>query len=172
VVGETGYRIERSLDNSKLVDAGHARSQQDGYSNTSLSAGTQYYYRVVALNAGGDSAAGTANNTTPPSPCPGGPERLGRLHHPGQPHLDRLDRRDGYKIERSLNNSTWTLVTTVNADVTSYSNTGLVGGTLYYYRVRAVNAGGTSLPSVANSSYTIPLTPSLTATVGLTPRST
>lgn len=43
----------------------------------------------------------------------------------------------GYRIERSLNSYDWTLVTTTAASATSYSDTALAEGTLYYYRVRA-----------------------------------
>jgi len=43
----------------------------------------------------------------------------------------------GFRIERSTNNSKFSLIATVLAGATSYSNTGLRRGKLYYYRVRA-----------------------------------
>jgi hypothetical protein len=43
----------------------------------------------------------------------------------------------GFRIERSTNNAKFSLIATVGAGVTSYSNTGLRRGKLYYYRVRA-----------------------------------
>jgi hypothetical protein len=44
----------------------------------------------------------------------------------------------GYKIERSSNGTSgWSQIGTTGANVTSFSNTGLSGGTPYYYRVRA-----------------------------------
>ena len=43
----------------------------------------------------------------------------------------------GFRIERSTNNSKFSLIATVGAGATSYSNTGLRRGKLYYYRVRA-----------------------------------
>jgi len=53
----------------------------------------------------------------------------------------------GFKIERKTGiGGTYTQIDTVEADVTSYSNTGLSAGTIYYFRVMAYNSTG-------NSSY-------------------
>jgi hypothetical protein len=42
----------------------------------------------------------------------------------------------GVSIERSTDGVTYSEITTVAAGSSSYSNTGLTAGTLYYYRVR------------------------------------
>ena len=54
---------------------------------------------------------------------------------------DNSANESGFQVERSTNNATWGLITTTPADVTSYSNTSLNSGTIYYYRVRAASAG-------------------------------
>lgn len=61
----------------------------------------------------------------------------------------------GYKIERSLNNSTWTQIATAAANVRAYSDTGLSTGVQYYYRVRATNAVGDSGYSNTSSATTV-----------------
>jgi hypothetical protein len=43
----------------------------------------------------------------------------------------------GFRIERSANNTKFSQVATVGPGVTTYANTGLRRGKLYYYRVRA-----------------------------------
>ncbi len=53
-----------------------------------------------------------------------------------------------FRIERKIGAAgTYAEITTVAADITTYSDTGLTAGTTYYYRVRAYNANG-------NSAYT------------------
>lgn len=52
---------------------------------------------------------------------------------------------DSYTIQRSLNSGTgFTTITTVSANVTSYSDSGLTPNTTYYYRVFASNSNGNS----------------------------
>ena len=56
VAGETGYRIERSLDGStdwKVV--GTQGQDVTTFIDSKLTPGTSYHYRVIATNAGGDS---------------------------------------------------------------------------------------------------------------------
>lgn len=61
----------------------------------------------------------------------------------------------GYKIERSLNNSTWsTIVSNTGTSTTTYSDTGLTPNTKYYYRVSGINADSTSSPSNIPSATT------------------
>jgi len=75
-------------------------------------------------------------------------------------------------VDRSTNGSTWTLsIATLGANSQAYSDSSVQPNTLYYYRVRATNSSGSSLPS--NSASTTspngpppPLAPSgLTASV-------
>ncbi len=67
---------------------------------------------------------------------------------------DNSSDESGFKIERSPNGSSgWTQIDTVGYNVETYSNTGLVCGTIYYYRVRAYNANGdSSYSNVANAT--------------------
>lgn len=55
----------------------------------------------------------------------------------------------GYKINRSINNSTtWsTIVSNTNSTTTTYSDTGLSSNTIYRYRLFAINSVGPSLRS-------------------------
>jgi hypothetical protein len=69
---ETGYRVERSL-NGATAWTEIATTGQDvtTYVNATLSPGTTYYYRIVATNAGGDSApSNIASATTEAGPPP------------------------------------------------------------------------------------------------------
>jgi hypothetical protein len=67
----------------------------------------------------------------------------------------------GYEVWRSLDQISWTLVTTTAAEATSYNNTGLTANTVYYYRIRPVNAiGGGYWSLVVAEKTTSAATPS------------
>lgn len=62
----------------------------------------------------------------------------------------------GYRVERSADGSTgWADVSgTLAADTVSYEDSGLAGGTEFFYRVLALNAVGASDPSTTVSATT------------------
>ncbi|BDV43759.1 laccase [Geotalea uraniireducens] len=53
---EIGFRIERASTNSGFAPIGYALANHTTYSDTTAVAGTQYWYRIIAYNAAGDSA--------------------------------------------------------------------------------------------------------------------
>lgn len=69
VSGATGYRIYRSTTSGQAVAAmtdllGGTTQAGITYSNTGLTASTTYYYKIVAVNATGDSTASTEASAT------------------------------------------------------------------------------------------------------------
>ncbi len=80
---------------------------------------------------------------------------------------DNATNETGYLIYRSLDNSNFTLVTSLAANSTSYTATGLTPNTTYYWRVYAVNEGRlSSALSGAQTTNTVSL--SGTRTIGAT----
>lgn len=71
---------------------------------------------------------------------------------------DNASNETGFEIERSTDGVNFTRIATVGVNVTQYSNSGLAAGTLYYYRVRAVNTSGNSAYATA-SGRTIDVPP-------------
>lgn len=68
---------------------------------------------------------------------------------------DNSSTETGFRIERSgSSGGPYTQITTVGANATTYSNTGLSASTTYYYRVRAYNANGNSASSSVASATT------------------
>jgi hypothetical protein len=57
---------------------------------------------------------------------------------------DNADDENGFRVERSLDGSTWLAIANLGADIEIFSNGALSPGTLYYYRVRAFNSVGSS----------------------------
>ncbi len=152
---ETGFRIERSSTSSTsgftlLATAGASATT---YSNTGLNASTQYWYRVQAYNAAGNSSwSNTASATTqaPAASVPAAPSGLSATAvSASQINLswtDNANNETGFRIERSSTSATsgFTQIATPGSNATSYSNSGLTASTQYWYRVRAYNAAGNS----------------------------
>jgi uncharacterized delta-60 repeat protein len=57
VTGNTGYKIERSLDNAAWEQATITATNAVSYNNSGLASGTLYYYRVSAKNSQGSYSA-------------------------------------------------------------------------------------------------------------------
>ncbi len=70
---------------------------------------------------------------------------------------DNSDNEDGFKVEKSLDGSLFTHLTTVSFKCRSISDMNLNPNTKYYYRVYAYNAGGDSPYSNIASAKTLPM---------------
>jgi fibronectin type 3 domain-containing protein len=124
-----------------------------------LACGTSYDYRVRAANTVGESAFSSTDSSTTTVCSPDAPSGLSATAASGsQINLSWTDNSSdetGFEIERSLSgNGTWTQIAAVDADVTTYQDTGLACGTAYDYRGRATNAGGDSAYSATASATT------------------
>ena len=130
----------------------------------SLAADTSYEVQVRATNAEGDgdwSVAGTGRTTA--TTAPGAPTGLTATAS-GTTAIDLSwsapastggSAITGYKIEVSSDGgSSWSdLVANTSNTTTTYAHTGLTAGTTRHYRVSAINANGTGVPSnVANAT--------------------
>jgi len=157
---EDGFKIERSPDGMTFTLRAQVGPDATSYQDTGLAPSTRYYYRVYAYNVVGNSApSNTANATTqaPPS-IPAAPTGLSATAAPG-PRIDLAwtdasSNETGFKIERSTDGTTFTSLTTVGANQTSYGNPNLSPATTYWYRVRATNSSGDSAPSNVASATT------------------
>jgi fibronectin type 3 domain-containing protein len=170
---ETAYKVEISSDGTLFRPVTSILPPDtNSYSATGLSANTKYFFRVRATNSGGDSSASnTASATTTPPP-PVGPSALAVVATSSTTlkltWKDNSNNEKGYKIERSSDGTTFTEIKTVGADVTTFTDAGLLPKQTFYYQVRAFNDGGFSAftPVVsASTPGTPPAAPStLTAT--------
>ena len=156
---ESGFKLERSLTGatpwSQIATVG---ANVTTYTNSGLTCATPYYYRVRAYTGSNNSAYSAIVNATTTICAPAAPTLLAATAISAtQINLswnDASSNESGFKIERSPDGvNSWTLLTTLGANVTSYANSGLACATTYHYRVRATNAGGDSPASnVANAT--------------------
>jgi len=165
-VGVTAYLLERCSGAGCSAFAQVAAPSTTTYNDTGVAQGTSYSYRVRATDAAGNlSTYSNVATTTVPLAPPNAPVSLSAIGaSSGQVSLTWVDTSTGasaataFKIERKLGLSgTYAQIAqvTVNAtSTTSYLDTGLPNGTVYYYRVRATNSGGDSAYSNEASAAT------------------
>jgi len=138
------YNIYRSLTSGEgyaYIDS----SVTSAYTDTGLTGGTTYYYVVTAVDGGSnESSDSNEANATPTDTPPAAPTNLSAIPGERQVSLDWDDNGESdlasYNIYRSLTSgSPYDYVD--NSVTSAYTDTGLTGGTTYYYVVTAVDNG-------------------------------
>ncbi len=149
VTGETGYRIERSVDGHFDWSAiGSVAADVTSFQDTGLAMGGTYYYRVFAMGMADDSqASNAASATTQVLSVPAAPSNLIATaiskNKIQLTWVDNANNESGFTIQRSTDNVKFVTIATVAANTASYTNSGLKKGK-YYYRISAYNEVGSS----------------------------
>jgi hypothetical protein len=165
-VDGTTYSAGNSLGGGTVVSVGSTIS---GISNTSLSAGTTYYTFVFAYN---NSGSNIDYRTTSPLSA----STITLTDAPATPTFSSITT-SGFTVDWTATTgaSSYRLDVSTASDFTSYVSgyqdltvngtsqavTGLTANTLYYARIRAVNASGTSANSTSGNSATLPNAPTV-----------
>ena len=164
--GATGYTVLRatSSNGSYTVVAGGVAGTS--YTDTGLSAGTTYYYAVVATNGSGSSANSTQVNAITAPVAPAG---LAATPDNGQISLlwNSSTGAATYSVLRSTTSGGPYATVAGGLAGTSYTDIGLTNGTTCYYVVTAANSGGTSANSGQVSATPVALpSPWVTSDIG------
>ena len=170
----TGYNVYRGTTAGGETSTPINSSPISGTSfvDTNASNGTTYFYIVTAKNGIGESGPSNEANATPALPAPQ-PAPVGLASQPGNATVSlswtAVTGATGYNVYRGTSSGGET-ATPLNASPlasASYTDSGVVNGTSYYYEVTAVNAGGESVPS-NEASATPALPPAPAAPTGVT----
>ena len=156
---EVAFMDMQSPDNNALHDETFKRLVAEA-----IVLGVCDYYGVTCPNV-----------TIPPTLVPVAPSNLTAVAASSNQidltWTDNSNNESGFRIERSPNESSdWIQITTVGANVTRHSNSGLPDETTYYYRVRAYNSHGSSGYSNTDSATTGSPPPSTGTVYGSTNR--
>ncbi len=163
---EQGFKIERSLDQFVTIERTfNVNTNVKSYVDTAnLIQGTNYYYRVRAFNVIGETDPTDMFNIFVPWGIPPVPAQLTATPmSPNQVDLTWVDA-NGAELSFELQRSTtarFSSITRVNlgSNITAYSDTGLLHGRTYFYRIRAINAAGSSAFSAVISVTTPQILP-------------
>ncbi|HOS98609.1 MAG TPA: fibronectin type III domain-containing protein, partial [Deltaproteobacteria bacterium] len=156
--GVTGFRIERAEGSGDFQEIAQAGGTDTSYTDTGLSAGVTYSYRVWAVGDDGDIACSAGVEVTTPNAI------ILTALAVSTSGIDLSweysgDDEEGFRIERRTAGTDFTEVAEVGAGQDSYSDTGLDSGTGYTYRVWAFDSDGDILCSPEASATTHTPTP-------------
>ncbi|MFL5242206.1 MAG: fibronectin type III domain-containing protein [Gemmataceae bacterium] len=159
--GATSYDVYRSTaQGGEGATPYQTNVASASFTDSGLMDGTTYYYEVSALNAGGESTPTSEVSATPQVPAPGAPASVSANHGDGQVVVSwsASPGATSYNVFRSTTSGSegktpWVFGLTS----TSFTDSGLVNGTTYYYEVSAVNPGGQSpLSSEVSATPQVP----------------
>lgn len=146
---ETGYQVERSPNGTTFTKIADLGANVTTYQNTGLTAATEYFYRVRAVNAVGASAySNTGSAKTQNVPVPDKPSNLTAV--PTAPDLIQLRwakpsaNAAQIVVERAKGDGNFAQIAKVAATVLQYEDRAELEAADYFYRIKAVNAGGES----------------------------
>ncbi|MCB2204625.1 fibronectin type III domain-containing protein [bacterium] len=154
---ETGYEVEQRIKYGSWTLITTTAADVTTFDVVGLIADTTYAFRVRAV--GQDATSSYSNEVSIfTSLAPATPINLiadARDLFTVQVTWERASTNEDYfEIERSEDGATWTPVHTTTAGITVLNDEHLEPSTVYWYRVRAVNATGVSGWSAADSART------------------
>ena len=153
---ENGFRVYRSTDGVNFAKVADLSANVTSFADSGLSNNTTYTYKIASWNSAGETTTAAVSQQTLQSP-PSLPTQLA-INNPTISSLqiswsDNSSNESGYRVYRSTDGTNYTLLTSLSANVTSFSDTSLSASTTYSYKVSAWNAGGETTSS-ANSGTT------------------
>jgi subtilisin family serine protease len=105
-----------------------------------LVGGATYYYVVAAVNSGGESANSGVGSVRPAGPAPSGLTATAISRSQIRiAWVDQSSNEAGFKVDYSLNGSSWTYLGALGSNSTGATVSGLSANRIYYFRVRGYN---------------------------------
>ena len=158
VFNATAYNVKRSTLSAGPFATIASTLGATSFKDTAVANGQKYYYVLSAINIGGESPNSSALSATPQSPRTAPGNLIARANSTGQITLNWIDtssNEQGFQLERSTDGVSFMQIANLVVNVTSYlDSNNLRANKLYYYRIRAFNAGGNCAYSNIGSAKT------------------
>lgn len=146
VTGAVGYEVYRATSSTGTYSL-ISRTTAKSYSNTGLTTGKTYYYKVRAYKTSGTTRVyGSFSYKVSAKPVPSVPtsvKAVSSSYNSINVNWGAVTGASGYEVYRATSSTgTYSLMTRTTAKI--YNNTGLTTGKVYYYKVRAYRTVGTT----------------------------
>ncbi|MEW6181953.1 MAG: stalk domain-containing protein [Bacillota bacterium] len=164
---ENAFCIYRSGDGILFTEVGSVGANVTAYTDSGLSPATMYWYKIIGRNDWGDGNYSNVVNVTtlagapPAGGIPAAPTGLAATSLSSSSirvtWFDGSTDETGFRVKRAGaaahgSYADFATITTLAADTTSYTDTGLAAATEYWYIVEAFNAGGYAYGSAASAT--------------------
>ncbi|MFC2021127.1 hypothetical protein ACFLU1_05005 [Chloroflexota bacterium] len=170
-----GYNVYRGPSSGNITNLISSNVSSSNYTDTGLYGGGLYYYEVTAVDLGANESArsntanATALDSAPVAPTglaatPGNEEILLNWDDNSEPDFDN------YNVYRGPTSGNITTLVASNVSTSTYNDTLLYGGGLYFYEVTAVDLGAyESARSNTANATAVDITPSAPTGLAATP---
>jgi hypothetical protein len=155
VSGDTGYRVERSSDGgATFAPVATLAANVPSYTDSGLTSGASYVYRVVTLSPAGDSAPSATITGTPRLQAVTGTAVTSAASNSVALRWNDLPNETGYRIDRSSDGTSWSTVGIRDANETSFVDATVAPLAEYYYRVYGTAGTGVGMDPTATYTAT------------------
>jgi len=157
VNGASGYNVYRSGSENGTYNRINIEPLSGTlFADTNITLDTVYYYKVSSINAGAEGLLSGAISAATLSSIPANIRVTDRTTLSIRLEWDTVNGASGYNVYRyGSEDGTYIQVNTSVVSVTSFTNTGLLPDTVYYYKVSSINGGVEGLQSNAVSAVTL-----------------
>ena len=149
------YVVQRSPDGENFTTIDTASASTNNYIDTTLSANTQYWYRVYAIASAGDSDYTNIANVTTSAGAPQNITATATSSTSVSLTWDAVNGAASYNVERSTDGRNF--VNVGSSTTPAYLDTAAIEDTSYTYRIDALNGFGSD---DASQGVTVATTPS------------
>ncbi len=166
--GATAYNLYYATNSSVTTSSTKVTGATSGVATTGLTNGTTYYFAVTSVTNGNESALSTIVNATPATSL-AAPANVVATAGSAQNSIswNAVTNATSYNLYWSTTAGVTTSSTKISGVTSSYVQSSLSGGTAYYYKVSAQDAGGEGpLSSEVSATPFAPPPTNVAATAG------